>query len=119
LIDGVQPGCTQAVHRHTCNLHRQACQQGSHTRHITIVFTGLIRAAKVNLIDERGVKFVAFDNLFYNESRQIVGPDGSEHSSQSTDRRTKRVNDDSIGHLVLQLFGNLILPPATMVILHR
>ena len=47
----IQPGATQAVDRGTRHFQRQAGQQAGHTRHVAVVFAGLVGAAEDDVGD--------------------------------------------------------------------
>ena len=54
--NGVHSGAAQPVHRYRRNADGESSQQGGHTRHVAIVFTGLVGAAVAQVIDQFSIK---------------------------------------------------------------
>ena len=74
LADGLQAGSAQTVDGVGRHADGQARQQPGHTRHIAVVFAGLICTAKDNLIDRFGYAWVSVRQESQRQSRQVIGP---------------------------------------------
>ncbi len=75
-VHGRQTGSAQAVDRQSGHFRREPCQQRSHARHVAVVLTSLVGAAKVDFVNHVRVNPSAPHNFADNQRGQVVRADG-------------------------------------------
>jgi hypothetical protein len=96
--DRRQPGCAEAVDGHARDRVRQPRQQRRHPGDVAIVLSGLVRGAKIDLLDVAAVDTGAIDGLADHERREVVGPHVREHAAVAADGRPDAAQDHGPAH---------------------
>ncbi len=92
-VDRLEPAATQTIHGQASDLRRQASQQGSHPGNVSIVLTGLVRAAQDDVLDERRVDSRSVEKCPNHGRRQIVRAYASQRPAVPAERRPQRGDD--------------------------
>src|SRR2546426_1006232 len=109
-VDRREAGRAEAVERHRRHGHGEPREQRGHPRDVAVVLPGLVRAAQVDLLNERGIDARAAHDLADDERRQVVRPDILQRPVVTTHRRPNGIDDHGFGHRPTPI-GILESPP--------
>ena len=104
----IESRSAQPIDGGAAQFERQAGQQRRHTRHVSVVFTGLVGAAVQHIADGLPVDFlVAFHEGTQRDGAEVIGPHAAEGTAVATERRADGVADEgfNVAHDLVSFNG--------------
>ena len=94
LVDGLEPGPAETVHRDAANRDRKAREQSGHPCDVAVVLASLVGCSEVDVLQQARVDSRATDRLGDHLCREIIGPDTRKRASMTTDGGSHRRDQD-------------------------
>ena len=95
----IEPGATQAIDGRAGHALRQTGDEQRHPRHVSIVFTRLVRAAQDYFIERLPIDAgIATHEFAQRNRREVIGSYCGEDAAVTADGRTHRVTYEGVIH---------------------
>ena len=101
LIDGLQGRRTISVDGNAGHFLGETGQQNRHAGDVPVVFTGLVAAPGIDVIEQCRIDAGAFHEGFIDIRQQVVGADTGKRPAEFTNRAAGAINDHDFFHGLL------------------
>ncbi len=98
-LDGIQSRTAQTIDGRAGHDIRQPREQRRHSRHVAVVFAGLVGAAVINIVDRGPIDLgVALDQRLDGNRTEIVGTHVGESAAVAADGSADGIADKNLAH---------------------